>query len=607
MFCFKRYISVLLASAIFLSVVAVNKNLTANAETITYAEIYGSYINIRSSMSTSGNNKIGQINPTSQPTTVYVRVLENNGEWLRILYNSLDGYIYNDSEWVKRIYTVDTENTDKSFEEQLAKFPESYRAALTALHAQYPNWVFIADPVAISFSEAVRLESTNRRKLVGSTYYKESWRSMDPTSYDWFEGTWEEKYDPPWYGASREVVAYYMDPRNFLDANYIFAFMHQGYDPTYQTEEGIKKIIAGTFMEDNYSDPNDTEYGGSYAKVIMAAAQKWKVNPYIIVAKIRQEVATANKGYSSIVSGTYGGYGHPLYGYYNFFNIKATGDDPIYNGLLYAKEQGWTTRSAAIIGGAEFLSDKYIANGQDTYYYQDYNVHNVDNINHQYAEAVFDPHQKGYGASKAYIDDPASTVTFKIPVYSSMPDTPPTKPEHNNNLNNYYFTELSVSGLAPTFKMDIYDYTLSVNQNTAIKFSVPETAQYLGEEEYPLTAGENIITLTVKAQSGYTTDYKISVLAETPCTLYVNTTGTVPSGGTEPEPPPVPTYKLGDINDDGKISISDLGTVKLHLLGRYTISGDAALAADVNKDGKISISDLGTIKLHLLGRYQITD
>ena len=49
--------------------------------------------------------------------------------------------------------------------------------------------------------------------------------------------------------ASKEIIAHYMDPRNFLGVNSVFQFLEQSYDGNIQTLEGVKKIIAGTFME----------------------------------------------------------------------------------------------------------------------------------------------------------------------------------------------------------------------------------------------------------------------------------------------------------------------------------------------------------------------
>ena len=62
---------------------------------------------------------------------------------------------------------------------------------------------------------------------------------------------------------------------------------------------------------------------------------------------------------------------------------------------------------------------------------------------------------------------------------------------------------------------------------------------------------------------------------------------------------------VGDANGDGKISLSDLAKIRLHLLGEVTLKGDNLTGADANKDGKISLSDLAKVRLHLLGEITL--
>ena len=61
----------------------------------------------------------------------------------------------------------------------------------------------------------------------------------------------------------------------------------------------------------------------------------------------------------------------------------------------------------------------------------------------------------------------------------------------------------------------------------------------------------------------------------------------------------------GDINGDGNVTVSDMATIRLHLLGKYILSGNPFSAADINGDGKVTVSDMATVRLHLLGKYII--
>ena len=73
----------------------------------------------------------------------------------------------------------------------------------------------------------------------------------------------------------------------------------------------------------------------------------------------------------------------------------------------------------------------------------------------------------------------------------------------------------------------------------------------------------------------------------------------------EPTPTPTPTIVKGDANLDGKITITDMLSVKAHLLQKSSLSDNAAKAADTNGDGKITITDFIQIKAHLLGKSNL--
>ncbi len=521
----------------------------------------------------------------------------DNYIWYNITYGSITGYIRGD------YVTLINDQTDKTFEEQIAEFPESYRPFLRELHAVYPNWKFYADNISMTLDEAVQLEVS----LKVSEYASLSWRAMDKGCYDWTSGKWSSFESGRWNYVSREVIKYYMDPRNFLNASYIYSFMQQNYDPSRQNEDGVKSIIKGTFLEKGYSDPKDTAYGGSYSKVIMAAAQSSGVNPYVLAATIIQEQGV--NGTSNLVSGKYPGYE----GYYNFFNVKANGENPVLNGLIYAQNSNWNTRSASIIGGAAFCGNNYIKNGQNTYFYINYNIKDPNNINHQYAQAVQNAASSGYFVSKTYKNLKNAELDFLIPVYEDMPSALSALPAKNSNLNNYYFNSISVSGLTPSFSRFTYSYDLKVTGDTTVKVTMPSGASYVSANSYALGAGINTVRLKVKSQSGYTTDYVIDVNASKACTLYIDSgNGIVPGDPAEPDTPdPVPEPEpepeepvkilRGDASGDGKISLIDLALVQRYLLGITDLTGNNYIGADASGDNKISLIDLALIQRHLLG------
>jgi len=61
----------------------------------------------------------------------------------------------------------------------------------------------------------------------------------------------------------------------------------------------------------------------------------------------------------------------------------------------------------------------------------------------------------------------------------------------------------------------------------------------------------------------------------------------------------------GDINGDGKITITDMLAAKAHLLKKSALSGVYSKAADTNGDSLISITDFIQLKAHILGKSKV--
>ena len=62
----------------------------------------------------------------------------------------------------------------------------------------------------------------------------------------------------------------------------------------------------------------------------------------------------------------------------------------------------------------------------------------------------------------------------------------------------------------------------------------------------------------------------------------------------------------GDVNGDGRITVSDMIQVKAHLLESKPLEGVYAIAADVDGNGNLTISDFIQSKAHILGKGSIT-
>lgn len=158
--------------------------------------------------------------------------------------------------------------------------------------------------------------------------------------------------------ASQLGVNYAIDPRNYLNEVQIFQFESLDYDSFLQTKEGVEKILYGTLMyrsNISYTDVsgNRCELNKTYSDAIIEASEVSQVSPYHLASRIKQETGCDIISNTSIC-GTISGY----IGYYNYYNIGATGDNPHINGLAYARNAGWTSPELAIKGGARFIRRK---------------------------------------------------------------------------------------------------------------------------------------------------------------------------------------------------------------------------------------------------------
>lgn len=234
-----------------------------------------------------------------------------------------------------------------------------------------------------------------------------------------------------WKCASTAAVAYYMDPRNSLNENYIFQFEQLTYDEKNQTKEGVELILKPC----NYAQGKVTYYDSkgnkktlnkTYVDVIMEAAKENNISPYHLASRIRQEQGAGNAG--SMISGTWTGGDGDYKGLYNFFNICAYGKNIVQNGLKYAKSQGWTDPEKSIKGGAKILASGYISIGQDTLYLEKFDVVNGGDgyYSHQYMTNVSASKTEGYTIRNTYTNmgllSSSSKIKFKIPVYKNMPE-----------------------------------------------------------------------------------------------------------------------------------------------------------------------------------------
>ena len=312
--------------------------------------------------------------------------------------------------------------TNAAYSSSFKNYP-GYEELLKELQEAHPNWEFELYDTGLTWQEAVIGESTAHHNLNQvSSSSGSAWKCSCG------------KGGAGWVCASSAAVAYYMDPRNSLNEDYIFQFEQLTYDPDIQTREGVETILADCdYMQGKitYKDKNGNTktINKTYIDVIMEAAKQYNVSPYHLASRIRQEQGTTG---SAMITGTWTGAGGKYKGYYNYFNYGAFGGgtdaEVIENGLKWAaKEQyNWTDPEKAIKGGAALIASDYIEDGQDTLYFQKFDViADGGYYAWQYMQNVAASKNEGEEIREAYRDlgllNKESKIKFKIPVYDDMP------------------------------------------------------------------------------------------------------------------------------------------------------------------------------------------
>lgn len=317
----------------------------------------------------------------------------------------------------------------------LASYP-GYDNLIQNLKNKYPNWQFKILYTGLDWNQVIKNETTacHGRNLIYSN-----------KSGGWICSTCGDKHydNGSWRCASETAVSYYMDPRNWINEDYIFQFENLSFDENTQNIDGVNKIIAGASWMQGSSitytktDGSRATINKSYAQVIMEASREANISAYHLAARIVQEQGNGSSP-SATASGTYSGYT----GYYNYCNIGATGSSSatvIANGLNYARNRGWSDPETSIKQSAAYIAKNYISVGQSTLYLQKFDVDSSDGslYNHQYMQNVSAAVSEGTSVKSSYskLGILNSNFTFVIPVYENMPPSACASPDNASIVN----------------------------------------------------------------------------------------------------------------------------------------------------------------------------
>ena len=476
-------------------------------------------VNVRSGAGTS-YSVIGSMSEGASAVCTGSAKDSSGTVWYKITYGSVTGYVI--STYTSK--TVTSSEGDAYFEAQLIEqeFPESYIPYLRTMHALHPEWVFKAQHVGMSWTDALNAQTKVGRSLVNTSY--SAWKSMAEGAYDWTNGRYVTFDSGNWVTAHSYLVKYYLDPRNFINDSYIYMFLDHGYDSDTQTLATVKKVVSGTFLDGIMPGT-----GYTYAYYINKAGREAGMNPNVLASMILQEQGTS--GNSNLISGTCYGY-EGLYNYLNIGAYAASGMTAVQRGLWWAAGAGtgatsynrpWNTRYKAILGGAEYYAGQYIKNKQNTLYLKKFNVTNgVSNAGlHQYMTNI-----QGAAAEAAFLKSAYSgfediPMSFSIPVYTGMPSSACPLPT-TQGTNNNFLTSVTVKGsdgksyqISPAFYRYTNSYQVTVPKTVkSLTVTVKKSASaatVTGDGTVTLGTGTETISIKVKSTSGKIRTYKITV------------------------------------------------------------------------------------------------
>lgn len=573
--------------------------------------------------------------------------------WYRIYYSGTEeGYIC--SSYITLISIPDADPvTTTTCEQELAAagFPNSYWASLCALKTKYPNWKFTADKNGLDFVTAIEKESIVGKALIQTN--NQGYLSTATGAYDFLTDVFSVKEGSNWYAANSGTVAYYLDPRNFLNERSIFMFEKLSYDATYQTLPAVQSVLNN----------RDMAY---YSQSIINASSTNNINAIYLASKIRQETGGNFTNYS--LAGNSISYNGAYYEHvYNPYNIGALSG--AYDGLVWAVNgtsylRPWTSLETAISGGASLIASTYISVGQDTVYFQKFNTSSYSSYEayaHQYMTNVKGAESEAGISYDGYYQMEllsSTAFTFVIPVFENMKSTNyslPASGNPNNHLKNITINGNTISG----FSHDKYAYNFyvstAVNEIKVGAASINPNAVVTGIGSKTLDSQTTSLTISVTAQNQSVQNYTINVIKTDGIDISVNdivvnmglpisdsnmivsagytvnainllvqktaatavvsfnnktegllATGdvlTITNGGQST------SYTIsvkGDPNGDGNINIQDLLKIQKFILGYSELNGSYYKAADTNQDGVVNIVDLLRLQKHILGYLTIS-
>ncbi|WP_153004929.1 SH3 domain-containing protein, partial [Oceanobacillus picturae] len=360
-----------------------NKSYTNSSEKFATKNKVTVYDNSSGSLVVMGNIDKGMIFP----------IAGDYGDWWRIIYLDRVGYVNKDQVelyGIKRTAYDMTLNEVLEIQMKVSPQTDSSYAYVSQSYIDKNNKVTAS---ALN----VRSGPGAGNKIVGQLINGAEVNILGSHN-GWYQIEFNHRQ---WVDASRSDALYYLDPNNFVDnPKQQFQFLDLSKSSDASVTE-LNKYLSGKGIL------------SGQGKAFKDASKIYGINEVYLMSHALLETG---HGSSTLAQGVkYNGVT-----VYNMYGIGANDHCPVECGAKRAYEKGWTTPYKAIVGGAAFISDDYIQEGQNTLYKMRWNPEGMDRYGyatHQYATDIGWASKQVYTMYNLYQDLGLTSVYLDIPVY----------------------------------------------------------------------------------------------------------------------------------------------------------------------------------------------
>jgi mannosyl-glycoprotein endo-beta-N-acetylglucosaminidase len=341
----------------------------------------------------------------------YYPIISESGSWWRVSLGNRTGYVYKGDVIVGPIY--DYNKYDYSFEEFLSKQmdvkPQTdlYRNDPAYVHKDYVKLSTTTFPT----TGIVTTNGLNVREGAGTSYWifgsLQQGQQIQVVSQ---KGDWLEIKYNTWRNAKSEDVAYYLNPLNFKqNTPEYFQFLNLSQSGGIREDEINSRIL--------YNKGILTGKGNAFIE----ASIEHNVNEIYLISHALLETGNGSSELANgiLVSSVDGEPVEPKV-VYNMFGIGAYDRCAKVCGAETAYKNGWFTPELAIVGGAEFISTKYINHPeyqQNTLFEMRWNPNMP--ASHQYATDIGWAVKQVYTIKSLYDLIDRYTLYYDVPVFAT--------------------------------------------------------------------------------------------------------------------------------------------------------------------------------------------